>query len=54
MEKSTEQIGIKVTPSTRKAIEEIANREARPLSSQINLILENYIKEYFSEKQTKK
>lgn len=47
MEKRTEQIGIKVTPSTRKAIEEIAKLEARPISSQINYILEAYIKDYF-------
>lgn len=54
MEKRTEQIGIKVTPSTRAAIEEIANREARPISSQINLILEKYIKEYFEKNNLQK
>ncbi len=54
MEKRTEQIGIKVTPTTRKAIEEIASREARPLSSQINLILEKYVKEYFEKENNNK
>ena len=54
MEKRTELIGIKVTPSTRAAIEEIASREARPVSSQINLILENYIKEYFAKEEIEK
>ena len=52
MEKRTEMIGIKVTPTTKAQIEEIAQREARPVSSQINLILEKYIKDYFeSEKK---
>lgn len=49
MEKRTVQIGIKVTPSTEAAIKEIAQREARPVSSQINLILEKFIKEYFEK-----
>lgn len=46
MEKRTEFIGIKVTPTTKSQIEEIAQMEARPLSSLINLILEKYIREY--------
>lgn len=46
MEKRTEFIGIKVTPTTKAQIEEIAQMEARPLSSLINLILEKYIREY--------
>ena len=50
MEKRTEFIGIKVTPTIKAQIEEIAQREARPVSSQINLILEHYIKNYFSDK----
>lgn len=54
MEKRTELIGIKVTPSTRAAIEEIASREARPISSQINLILEKYIKDYFAREGIEK
>lgn len=54
MEKRTELIGIKVTPSTRAAIEEIASREARPISSQINLILEKYIKDYFAKEGLEK
>ncbi|MBQ2927838.1 MAG: hypothetical protein IJD98_04600 [Oscillospiraceae bacterium] len=49
MEKRTEMIGIKVTPTVKAQIEEIAQREARPVSSQINLILEKYIKDYFSK-----
>lgn len=52
MEKRTELIGVKVTPTTKALIEEIASREARPVSSQINLILERFIKDYFrNEKQ---
>lgn len=51
MEKRTEFIGIKVTPTTKKQIEEIAQIEARPLSSLINLILEKYIQEYHSKEQ---
>lgn len=54
MEKRTELIGIKVTPTTKAQIEEIAQREARPVSSQINLILESYIKRYFEDLQGKK
>lgn len=54
MEKRTELIGIKVTPTTKARIEEIAQREARPVSSQINLILESYIKRYFETLQDNK
>lgn len=49
MEKRTEYIGVKVTPTVKAQIEEIAQREARPVSSQINLILENYIRNYFAK-----
>lgn len=49
MEKRTEYIGVKVTPTTKEKIEEIAQREARPVSSQINMILEAYIKSYFEK-----
>ena len=51
MEKRTEYIGVKVTPTTKAQIEEIAQREARPVSSQINMILESYIKDYFSKEK---
>ncbi len=46
MEKRTELIGIKVTPTTKAQIEEIARMEARSTSSLINLIVEKYIAEY--------
>ncbi|MDO5152678.1 MAG: hypothetical protein Q4D50_04880 [Eubacteriales bacterium] len=49
MEKRTVLIGVKVTPTTKAKIEEIAQKEARPVSSQINLILEKYIKNYFEQ-----
>lgn len=51
MEKRTEYIGIKVTPTTKKQIEEIAELEARPISSLVNLILEKYLREYNSREK---
>lgn len=50
MEKRTEYIGVKVTPTTKAQIEEIARMEARPTSSLINLILEKYIRDYHKKK----
>lgn len=49
MMKRTSTIGIKVKPSTKKKIEFIAEREARPMSTQINIILEKYIEDYFKK-----
>lgn len=49
MNKRTSTIGIKVKPITKKKIEFIAEREARPMSTQINIILERYIEDYFKK-----
>lgn len=40
-------IGIKVKRETRDKLEFIAEREAHPLSTQIDLILKDYIDRYF-------
>ncbi len=52
MEKRTEMIGVKVTPTTKAQIEEIARLEARPTSSMINLIIEKFIAEYREKNQS--
>ena len=49
MNKRTSTIGIKVRPLTKEQIEFISEREARPMSTQINIILEKYIEEYFKK-----
>ena len=49
MNKRTSTIGIKVRPITKEQIEFISEREARPMSTQINIILEKYIEEYFKK-----
>ena len=49
MIKRTSTIGIKVKPITKEQIEFISEREARPMSTQINSILEKYIEEYFKK-----
>ena len=41
------QIGIKVRKETKDQILFISKREARPMSTQINLILEEFIADYF-------
>lgn len=46
-EKRNCQIGIKVKQETRQKLEFIADREAHPLSTQIDLILKEYIDNYF-------
>ena len=40
-------IGIKVKKETRQKLDFIAEREARPLSTQIDIILKEYIESYF-------
>ena len=40
-------IGIKVKKETRQKLEFIADREARPLSTQIDMILKEYMDNYF-------
>lgn len=42
-------IGIKVRQETKDKIQFISDREARRMSSQINLILEEYIERYFDK-----
>lgn len=46
MAKRTCMIGIKVTEETRDKIEYLAGRDNRPISSFINLILQNYLVQY--------
>jgi len=46
MQKRTCMIGIKVTEETRDKIEYLAGRDNRPISSFINLILQNYLTQY--------
>lgn len=46
MAKRTCMIGIKVTEETRDKIEYLAGRDNRPISSFINLVLQNYLIQY--------
>ena len=46
MAKRTIMIGVKVTEETRKKIEFVADREQRPMSSLINILIEQYLKDY--------
>ena len=46
MAKRTCMIGIKVTEETRDKIEYLSSRDNRPISSFINLILQNYLTQY--------
>ena len=46
-EKRNAQIGIKVKQETKEKLEFIAEREARSLSTQIDIILKEYIDIYF-------
>ena len=39
-------IGIKVTEDTRDKIEYLAGRDSRPISSFINIVLQNYLTQY--------
>ena len=48
-DKRAKFIGIKVKNETRKQIEFISEREQRPISTQINIALEKFIKEYFNQ-----
>lgn len=43
MAKRTNMIGIKVTEETRDKIEYLAGKDARSISSYINLILQEYL-----------
>lgn len=46
MAKRIEMIGVKVTPETKKKIQYVSEREQRPMSSLINIIIEEYLKKY--------
>lgn len=46
-------IGIKVKKETKEKIQFISDREARPMSTQINIILENFIENYFQKQNIK-
>lgn len=46
-QKRSQMIGVKVKPDTKEKLEFIAGREARPLSTQIDIILKDYIDNYF-------
>lgn len=52
-QKRSEIIGIKTTEENKKKLQFISEREGRPLSSQINLILENYIQNYMESNKLK-
>ena len=47
--KRTAQIGIKVKKETKDKLEFIAGREAHPVSTQIDIILKDYINRYFTD-----
>lgn len=46
MEKRQYMIGVKVTKETRKRIEYVADREQRPMSSLINIWIEENLQKY--------
>lgn len=46
MAKRVEMIGVKVTPETKKKIQYVSDREQRPMSSLINIIIEEYLNKY--------
>lgn len=49
VDKRGDLIGIKVKKETKDKIQFISGREDRRMSSQINLILEEFIERYFDE-----
>ena len=42
-EKKSEMIGVKITPSIKKALTEIAEKEDRSISYIVNRLIEEYI-----------
>lgn len=48
-DKRTAQIGIKVKKETKDKLEFIASREAHPVSTQIDIILKDYIDRYLKD-----
>lgn len=51
--KRTVIIGIKTKEITKKRIKWISDRDGRPMSSQINMILEEYIEKYLKDNNLK-
>lgn len=43
-EKKSEMIGVKVTPTVKKILEEIATKEDRSISYIVNRLIEEYLK----------
>lgn len=43
-EKKSEMIGVKITPTIKKQLEKIAEREDRSISYIVNRLIEDYIK----------
>lgn len=43
-EKKSEMIGVKITPTIKKQLEQIAEREDRSISYIVNRLIEDYIK----------
>ena len=48
-DKRVSQIGIKVKSDTKNKIKFISEREGHPMSTQINLILEQFVADYASK-----
>lgn len=48
-EKRSQHIGIKVKKITKQKLEFIADREDRPLSTQIDIILTSYVENYLKK-----
>ena len=48
-EKRNKIIGIKTTEEVKRKLQFISDREDRPMSSQLNIVLENYIDQYFTK-----
>lgn len=48
-DKRSQHIGIKVKKVTKQKLELIADREDRPLSTQIDIILTDYVEKYLAE-----
>lgn len=48
-EKRNKIIGIKTTEEVKRKLQFISDREGRPMSSQLNFLLENYIEQYFKK-----
>lgn len=47
--KRSKIIGIKTTEEVKRKLQFISDREGRPMSSQLNILLESYIDQYFKK-----